>query len=378
MSDSHKSFDNGEHKLLGLKKSAGIIFGRNLIIGLIVVGLACGLVLVAVPRLMDILTYHLGYDQFKDLFFSRLGFSAAASDLIAGALAFFFPLASTVVLVNIFAVWAGRADPARVAKVFVAYAFVYLLPAAVILVSDSFRGPICFDQVRGEPRMFYTIQSGGIVDLSDSKGFDRFGVERKPVNSEICLIADRQRSGTRPKRISTDNLANIEYFDANGMGAKVFYSRNSDGQLELFDGPGVNPVTNAILIAVTPDVVTEIKRSLESQEQQRVDAERQRREEQAKESEEQARQQAEIAKQRAAQEQADLQAVQARAQAAEEARKRQVDEATEAAQAKQREKERAAQEARAAELRQQEAEAIARIQSAQRIEAAHKAAAEAK
>ena len=138
------------------------------------IGLACGIILILVPRLMDLVTYHLGFDQFKDLFFSRLGFSAAASDLIAGTLAFFFPLASTVVLLNIFAVWAGRADSVHVARVFAAYAFVYLLPAIVTLLSDTFSGPVCFDQVRGEPRMFYTIQSGGAIDLSDSKGFDPF------------------------------------------------------------------------------------------------------------------------------------------------------------------------------------------------------------
>lgn len=266
--------------------------GRKYLLLAIAFGLACGVALLLVPRLFAIVTFYLGYGPLKDLFFSRMGLSGAASDLIAGALAFFFPLATFVLFANILAVWTGRAGFGRVARVFLAFAFVYLLPAAAIFLTDRFAAPACFDQSKGEPRLFYTIEPGGVIELSDSKGFDRFGVERKPVTSDICQIADRQRSGTRPKGIPTGNLANIDFFDRAGGGALIFYSRGADGRVDLFDGPGVNPTTNMILAPVTADVVEEVKKAVEIQEQQRVDAEKRSAEQEAQKAAEVARQEA--------------------------------------------------------------------------------------
>ncbi len=268
------------------------------------------------------------------------------------------------------AVWSGRAKFSRVSKVFAAYAFVYLLPAGVTALSDAIGGPQCFDQRRGEARLFYSIEQRGTIVLSDVPGFDRFGVKRKPVTADICYIADRQKRGVKPTRI-TGNLQNVEFFDAAGGGALVFYSRGADGRVDLFDGPGVNPVTNAILAPVTADVVEEIKKAVEVQEQQRADAEKRRLEEEARTAAEIARQQAEAEKARAEQEET--------AREAEAARVRQIEEdRVQKLEAQQREKERLAQDARDRQRRQQEAEAQAQIESAQRIDAANRAAAAAR
>src|SRR5205807_9719719 len=105
--------------------------------------------------------FFLGYDSLKDLFYRRLGLTGAASDLIAGVLVFFLPMATYVLFANILAVWSGRADARRVIKVFVAYAFVYLLPAGTTALRDVVGAPQCFDQLKGEPRLFYTITRGG-------------------------------------------------------------------------------------------------------------------------------------------------------------------------------------------------------------------------
>jgi hypothetical protein len=161
-----------------------------------------------VPRLLAIASFGVGYGPLKELFAGRFDMSESASEFIAGTLVFFLPLATYFLLINIFAVWNGRASFARVVKVFAAYALVYLSRAALATVRDNLASPQCF-LTNGQPRLFYSIQPGGAIELFDRSGFDRFGV--------------------------------------------------GDGKVELFDGPDVNPATNEALQPVTPAVVEEVR-----------------------------------------------------------------------------------------------------------------------
>jgi hypothetical protein len=92
--------------------------GRKNLILAIGFGLACGIALLLVSRLLAALSFFLGYDSLKDLFFRRIGLTGATSDFIAGALLFFLPMATYVLFANVLAVWSGRADARRVIKVF--------------------------------------------------------------------------------------------------------------------------------------------------------------------------------------------------------------------------------------------------------------------
>ena len=252
---------------------------RRHVVLAIVFGLACGLAILAIPRALAALTFWLGYDSLKPLFFDRLGFSKAMSDLLAGAIAFFLPTATYVLFVNLLAVWTGHADPARLAKTFAAYALLYLLPPAVTALVDATASTPCFDQRSGQPRLFYSVEPGGAILLSDSAGYDRFGVQRKPVSEEVCRIADRQKRGLRPRRVTTD-ACQLEFFDPAGGGARIYFSQSVDGGVDLFDGPGVDPTTNEILRPATTDIAkslcldsTERRRRRSEEDKQRSDRE---------------------------------------------------------------------------------------------------------
>jgi len=92
---------------------------RHLLLA-IIFGVACGLALLLVPRLLAALSFYLGYESLKELFFARLGLSGAISDLMAGALVFFFPMATYIIFVNMWAVLTGRAPARRLIKIFAA------------------------------------------------------------------------------------------------------------------------------------------------------------------------------------------------------------------------------------------------------------------
>ena len=89
---------------------------KHLVIA-IAFGAALGLALLLVPRLLAIASFGFGYGPIKELFAGRFGASEAASEFIAGTLVVFLPLATYFLLINVFAVWSGRASFARVTRI---------------------------------------------------------------------------------------------------------------------------------------------------------------------------------------------------------------------------------------------------------------------
>jgi hypothetical protein len=79
-----------------------------------------------------------------------------------------------------------------------------------------------------------------------------------------------QRTQQRLRVDSLDDLRKLALFDATGKEAKVFYSIDPSGEVELFSAAGRNPESGEYLKPITPAVVQQIERRLRQKEQDRL------------------------------------------------------------------------------------------------------------
>jgi hypothetical protein len=170
-------------------------------------------------------------------------------------------------------------------------AFVVLFALAAVFYSPRLGSDECFNQQTGTPMKWYVEAPNGDVTIFDSGGFDIVtGAEKQPVTPEICTRFAKQKTKSRPRRI-TANVRDIEFFDPNGGRVRVWYSKAADGSYELFDSRGFNPTTSEPLLPVTKEIVAVMMADEAEQARRRtVAAEVQAREDALREKAEQAAQ----------------------------------------------------------------------------------------
>jgi hypothetical protein len=121
---------------------------------------------------------------------------------------------------------------------------------------------VCFNQRTGEPLRWYVVRRDGEVQLFDSGGFDPIlGAEKRPVTPEICEFFSKQKNGTRSKWI-TGYLPSVKLIGSQGE-TRVWYHNGSDDTIELFDGPGFDPITRESLAPVTTRNQADVKKVIE-------------------------------------------------------------------------------------------------------------------
>lgn len=111
-----------------------------------------------------------------------------------------------------------------------------------------------FDQETGQAQKWYVWRDSKLI-FSDSPGFDPVTrAKRKLVTPEIAQLWDRQQNRTAPHKLAGD-LSDIDFFDPITGKPRVWYSREKNGDLLLYDGPGFSPLNGEELKPVTSEIV---------------------------------------------------------------------------------------------------------------------------
>lgn len=125
----------------------------------------------------------------------------------------------------------------------------------------------CFVMDKGKPKLI------PLVEGNEFQFDPETGKKCVPVTPEMAVRLNQ----SQPNKLDVES--NPVFFDPNLGTAKIFYSRNLDNSVQLFDGEGFDPDNGAALQPVTPEIVKEwkkIKASWQTQKDaQRVEAERQ-------------------------------------------------------------------------------------------------------
>src|SRR5690606_3483115 len=178
----------------------------------IVVSLAlvlCGAVaaLVVSDRVANIYAMYFSYDQFKDLYYNKLGLSDARSELLTVITQFIYGVA-WIPLTAFIVSW--RLNLQKVLMGFIAWVVIYgTAPAAILLMGDN----VCFSQSSGDAQKWFIQDQAGNILLFDSDGFTSSGESKKVVTQQICRDYMRQQTGNRPQLL-TGSLDQIEFFDS--------------------------------------------------------------------------------------------------------------------------------------------------------------------
>jgi hypothetical protein len=121
--------------------------------------------------------------------------------------------------------------------------------------------------------VFYSRTADGGFDLYDGPGLNpQTGVRLQSVDSmvqrEILQWVEREeaarlaaRPHPAPNRISR-SVDSVEFFDRASGASLVWYSLLSDGQVDLFDGPGIHPISGAELKPVDAAAVEMIRATI--------------------------------------------------------------------------------------------------------------------
>ena len=158
------------------------------------------------------------------------------------------------------------------------------------LVFDSLDQIELFDRITGENRVWYYKDSAGNYELFDGPGIHpTYGESLKPVTQQVILRLKGQaeeraekrkkeakRLGAKkPNRLVFDSLDKIELFDRISGENKVWYYKDSAGNYEFFDGPGIHPTYGESLNPVTQLMLLQIKGRVEEKaERKQKEAER--------------------------------------------------------------------------------------------------------
>lgn len=223
----------------------------------IVVSLAlvlCGAVaaLAVSDRVANIYAMYFSYDQFKDLYYDKLGLSNAHSDLFTVITQFIYGVA-WIPLTAFIVSW--RLNFQKVLTGFIAWIVVYgTAPAAILLMGDD----VCFSQSSGDAQKWFIQDQAGNILLYDSGGFTSSGESKKVVTQQICRDYMRQQTGNRPQLL-TGSLDQIEFFDSVTGTPKVWYNQGTDGSIQLFDKPGFDPASGEELNRINRDIVLSLQ-----------------------------------------------------------------------------------------------------------------------
>jgi hypothetical protein len=126
----------------------------------------------------------------------------------------------------------------------------------VPILDILFGRDVCFNQATGTPEKWYVVRDGKVI-LFDSGGYDSLGVKKTVVTPDICRIHVQQEHSIGAHLI-TDPPSGIQFFDSSTGLARVWYDRGADGSIRLFDAPGYDPSTGALLSPVSRDIVAEV------------------------------------------------------------------------------------------------------------------------
>ena len=125
----------------------------------------------------------------------------------------------------------------------------------------------CFVMDKGKPKLI------PLVEGNEFQFDPETGKKCVPVTPEVAVRLNQPQ----PKKLELDSSP--VFFDSNLGTVKIYYSRNTDNSLQLFDGEGFDPDTGQPLLPVTKEIVTEWKKIkanwLQQKEFERVEAERQ-------------------------------------------------------------------------------------------------------
>ncbi len=112
-----------------------------------------------------------------------------------------------------------------------------------------------FGHFKGEAIKYYAVTPEGIR-FFDSPGFDsKYGIELKPVTSDMMVKFQKKTLGMQPKKINPEENKDIEYFDPITGEAKIWYYLDNRGDYEFFDGPGFHALYNVELKPVNFEVI---------------------------------------------------------------------------------------------------------------------------
>ena len=139
---------------------------------------------------------------------------------------------------------------------------------------------VFFDPVTSDAKVWYYKADDGRFDLFDGPGYHpQYKEKLQAITSEIVaeikskLKADAERIPQVPKRIDYDHISieRIVFFDPSTAEPKVWYFKDDDGRLDLFDGPGYHPQYKEKLQPITPDIVAQIRKQLKADAERRAE-----------------------------------------------------------------------------------------------------------
>lgn len=127
-----------------------------------------------------------------------------------------------------------------------------------------------FGHFKGEAIKYYAVTPEGIR-FFDSPGFDsKYGIELKPVTSDMMVKFQKKTLGMQPKRIDVEENKDIEFFDPITGDAKIWYYLNPNGNYEFFNGPGFHALYNVELKPVNFDVIQSYQNKIKERHEKTV------------------------------------------------------------------------------------------------------------
>jgi hypothetical protein len=121
-----------------------------------------------------------------------------------------------------------------------------------------------FHHTAGGPQRWYAVTPEG-VRFFDSPGFDpKYGLRLEPVTPELAVNLARAERGQTPARIVVSKFDDIEFFDALTGKPKVWYFRDSNGDIELYSQSGHHPAYGDELRPITRDLVSLVRQQFVS------------------------------------------------------------------------------------------------------------------
>lgn len=127
-----------------------------------------------------------------------------------------------------------------------------------------------FGHFKGEAIKYYAVTPEGIR-FFDSPGFDsKYGIELKPVTSDMMVKFQKKTLGMQPKRIDVEENKDIEFFDPITGDAKIWYYLNPNGNYEFFNGPGFHALYNVELKPVNFEIIQSYQNKIKERHEKTV------------------------------------------------------------------------------------------------------------
>lgn len=173
------------------------------------------------------------------------GLTSATASLIATAVLL---IAFSVPAFSIFRILSARGRPSD-------YAFALVLPVISWLTSFI---PANYDATSGKALRFCAERPDATRFCLDYEGIDPLTRKKlMPLDEATAELDFRRQRGLVPKLVLED-AASIMFFDPLTGKAKVFFARNAGGCFDVFDNPGVDPMTSEKLVPVTKDLIRQL------------------------------------------------------------------------------------------------------------------------